>query len=344
MRDIAELAGVSVSTVAAVVNGNKYVSPDLKRRIEAAILQTGYRKRRPNDADDIRRTVAVILPGVYSSFFPPLLNGIVDVVSGQNMALTLFDSRRSIRHEGELLKMCVRRGIHNVILDSVCDVKEEAAYFTNIRREMIEQRRMNIAVIERKVPDEAFFSVYVDNYNASYEAVSHLLDCGCRRLAHIGGAYMFPHSQMRESAFLRVLLDRGIPFDQRLLLRGDFSPLSGFGVVKELLDKGVEVDGIFAANDQMAIGAMKALAEAGRRIPEDVAVAGFDNLSVSSLVTPGLTTVQYPIYQIGYRAAQAIAEALNGGQPARDVQLEYRLIVRSSTKPGSSSGWNLQGW
>lgn len=345
MREVAELAGVSVSTVAAVINENKFVSPERKRRIEMAILQTGYRKRRASEGDELRRSVAVILPGTYSSFFPPLLNGISDVATEENMLVTLCDSSRSIQREKELLQMCRRRGIRNIILDSVCDMKHEAAYFSEMRQELLERYGMNIVVLERRVENDAFFSVYVDNYASSYEITRHLVECGCRHLAHIGGASVFPHAKRREEAFLRALMDSGIPFDQRLLLRGDFSPLSGYGVVRELLDKGIRVDGIFAANDQMAIGAMKALNGSGLRIPQDVAVAGFDNLSVSSLVTPGLTTVQFPIYQMGYQAARIIADRLDGKTPPQSIRLESRIIIRDSTQPGKNpSDWNLQGW
>lgn len=344
MRDIAALAGVSVSTVAAAINGNKYVSPALKARIDSAALQCGYRKRRSSDADESRRSVAVILPGIYSSFFPPLLNGISDVTSSRGMSMTLCDSRRNIRLEAELIDQCVRRGIRNIILDSVCDVRHEESYFSEIRREIIDRKGVNIAVVERRIPDEAFFSIYADNFSASYAAARHLLDCGCRHPAHIGGADMFPHTQVREQAFLQAVRDAGLDFDERLLLRGDFSPLSGFGVVQTLLGRGIAVDGVFAANDQMAIGAMKALSDAGRRIPEDVKVAGFDNLAVSSLVTPGLTTVQFPIYQMGYQAAHALAETLDGKNPMHDILLPSRLIVRGSTVAGAPADRNLQDW
>ena len=144
MREVAELAGVSVSTVAAVINENKFVSPERKRRIEMAILQTGYRKRRASEGDELRRSVAVILPGTYSSFFPPLLNGISDVATEENMLVTLCDSSRSIQREKELLQMCRRRGIRNIILDSVCDMKHEAAYFSEMRQELLERYGMNI--------------------------------------------------------------------------------------------------------------------------------------------------------------------------------------------------------
>lgn len=345
MRDVARLAGVSVSTVAAVINDNKYVSEDLKKRIENAIMQTDYRKPQPSDQDASRRTLAVILPGIFSTFFSHVLTGICDATNERNMSVMLMDSKRSIHQERTLLKNCVKMGIHNIILDSVCDVKHEEEYFSEIRREMIERRGMNIALIERRMGDDAFFSVYVNNYNASYEATTHLIEQGCRHLVHITGASEFPHTRIREGAFRAALLDHGITFDEKLLMQGDYTPLSGFAAIRSILETGIPADGIFAANDQMAIGAIKALHAGGRKVPEDFAVVGFDNLPMASLVTPGLTTVQYPVYQLGYQTANMLADTLDGNRPDNPrLKLDYRLIVRSSTVKGHTDDWELLGW
>lgn len=343
MRDVAKLAGVSVSTVAAVINNNKHVSEDLRRRIETAVIQTGYRKP-SSDEDNIGRTIAVILPGIASSFFSTLLTGICDVASAHNMSVMLLDSKRSIKTEAKLLQMCVRQGVRNIILDSVCDIRHESEYFNDIRDNLIKRKGIHIAVMERKLPDDAFFSIYVDNYNAAYEAACHLLDCGCRRLVHVTGASEFPHTKIREDAFRAALMDRGVPFNEKLLLQGDFTPLSGFAAVRALLNNGVPADGIFASNDQMAIGAMKALISSGRKIPGDCAVVGFDNLAMSSLVTPGLTTVHFPIFQLGYQAALLLAERHRGRAPDPRVKLKCRLVVRGSTQPDKASDWDLLGW
>ena len=158
MREVAKLAGVSVSTVSAVINDNKNVSGELRRKIEAAIVQTGYRKPSAEE-DDIGRTIAVILPGICSSFFSPLLNGICDIANEHNMSVMLLDSKRSIKAEAKLIQTCVRRGIRNIILDSVCDIPHEEEYFADIRENLIRRRGMRVAVVERKLADEAFFSM-----------------------------------------------------------------------------------------------------------------------------------------------------------------------------------------
>lgn len=345
MRDVARIAGVSVSTVAAVINETKFVSEDLKRRIETAIVQTGYRKPQASDQDASRRTLAVILPGISSTFFAPVLNGVCDAASERSMSVRLMDSKRSIHTERQLLKDCIRQGVSNIILDSVCDVRHEEEYFSQIRASMIERHGMNIALIERRMADDAFFSVYVNNYSASYEATCHLLNQGRKHLVHITGAKEFPHTRIREAAFRTALLDHGVRFDEKLLMQGDFTPLSGFAATRAILETGIPADGIFAANDQMAIGAIKALHAGGRSIPEDFAVVGFDNLPMASLVTPGLTTVQFPIYQLGYQATSMLADTLDGRKPDNPrLKLDYRLILRGSSVSGRTDDWELLGW
>jgi DNA-binding LacI/PurR family transcriptional regulator len=149
---------------------------------------------------------------------------------------------------------------------------------------------------------------------------------------------------VRARAYQDALRDRDIPLDKQLLQHGDFSPSSGHRVVSEMFTKGVQFDAIFAANDQMAIAAMKVILKRGLRIPEDVAVAGFDNLVMASMVTPSLTTVQYPIYQMGYRAMQMLVECARGQDGPRKVELETKLMVRQSTDHTQTADWDLQFW
>jgi len=344
MRDIAAKAGVSVSTVSAVINGNKYVSPALQRKVEAVAAEMEYTVLQRDEMQRHSSGVAVILPGVYSVFFPPLLSGIEDVAMENHFLPVLCDSNRRIESEYKALKSCVALGIKHVILDSVCDVEHEAAYFGEIRREMIEKRGVNVVLLEREMKDEAFHSIYVDNYHSSYLVTEHLIERGCTKIAHIRGSHEFPHTKVRAQGYQDALRDHDIPFDKQLMQCGDFSTSSGHRVVSEMFTKGVKFDAVFAANDQMAIAAMKVLLQHGLHIPEDVAVAGFDNLVLASMVTPSLTTVQYPVYQMGYRAMQMMVDSARGEEGPRKVQLETKLMIRQSTDPSQIPDWDLQFW
>ncbi|MDO4546778.1 MAG: LacI family DNA-binding transcriptional regulator [Clostridia bacterium] len=344
MRDVATVAGVSVSTVSAALGSTKYVSPRLKARVMAAVRITGYGDAHGEVRCDVSRDVAVMLPGSYSSFFPPLLNGITDAASEFGYTVLLYDSDRVWTKEVAFIDEIARRGCQNVILDSICDLPHEAEYFAMIKKRLVEALGARVVVLEREIRDDAFFSVYVDNRQAARDATLHLIDMGHTRIAHIGGSRLFPHSSIREQGYCQALEERGIAPDEHLILRGDFSPISGYAAMSELLAKGIPATAVFSANDQMAVGAIKAITTQGLRVPEDIAVAGFDNLTISSLISPGLTTVQYPIYQMGYLAMSNLARSRAGEDITRLTKLNARLVVRRSTDKRQIDDWNLQKW
>lgn len=345
MRDVANIANVSVSTVSAVLSGKKYVSPLLKMRVENAIRQTGYNIEKCDVIlSETKKEVGLILPGLYSSYFQPLLNGIEDVAGKEGYNVILCDSDRKWEKECQLLDRLVRRGVKNLILDSVCNVEHEAYYFENVLLPLVREQGIVIYILSResKYPEIGSFSI--DHYQTAYEATQYLIRSGRKRIAHICGDPTFPHSALRIQGYRMALLDDGIEYDEKLLLEGDFSPISGFANMGELLNKGITVDAVFSANDQMAIGAMKAILKDGYRIPEDIAVVGFDDLNVSSLVSPGLTTVHYPIYQMGYGAMRNIVDVRQGREVENHVHLNAKLVVRRSTDPSQVDDWGLNKW
>ena len=344
IRDVAKAASVSISTVSSVLKGNKFVSDKLVKRIMQAVEEVGYVPENRTAHLFPRKNVAVILPGIYSSFFSPMISGIDDVASSHNFDVILYDSHRDFTRERELMRMLKKRNIRNIIVDSVCSLKDEPAYMQELRETMIAAKDFNIVMVEREIKDEDFYSIYVDNFKASYQITKHLISQGRRKIAHISGAEQFPHVQIRAEGYRKAMEDAGLSVEDRRLLKGDFTPLSGFGATKELLNKGINVDGIFAANDQMAIGAIKAIREFGLKVPQDIAVAGFDNLKIASLVTPSVTTIQYPVYQMGFQAMQIIAKLEKGQKVDPKTELKTRLFVRQSSDETVPEDWDLQRW
>lgn len=344
IRNVAAAAHVSVSTVCAVLSGNKYVSPRLEARVRNAMEQLDYTpQKRGRQRAAENREIGVILPGIYSSFFPPLLNGIAESATEFGFGIQLSDSGRNWEHERDLVRQLIRKGQRNIILDSVCAIKNEDEYFDEIRS-ALENKGGHAVVLGRELKSDFFNQIYVDNYTASYEATEHLIRLGHHRIVHICGSEVFPHSAVRTRGYRMALLDHGIPVDERLSLQGDFSPLSGYAAMDEFFAKGLKATAVFSANDQMAIGAIKAIRRQALRVPEDVAVVGFDNLFVSSLIEPNLTTVQYPIYQMGYLAVRILSDHCQGQKPPLKTRLNARLIVRRSSDPARQDDWNLQKW
>lgn len=348
MRDVANIANVSLSTVSAVLSGKKYVSPSLQARVQNAVEQLGYDakgiSRREDMPGEMEREVGLILPGIYSSYFQPLLSGIEDVAGREDYNVILCDSDRKWDRECKHLERLVKRGIRNLIIDSVCINADEARYYEEMLLPLVRERGIVITMLSRESRYDEIFSVSIDHYGTAYQAAEYLIRKGHRRIAHICGDPRFSHSAQRIQGYRMALLDNNIPYDERLLLEGDFSPISGYATMNDLLGKGIEVSAVFSANDQMAIGAMKAIKKNGLRIPEDIAVVGFDNLNVSSLVTPGLTTIQYPIYQMGYCSMRNIADVRMGKPVAKKTHLQTKLIIRRSSDPTQMDDWELSKW
>lgn len=344
IRDVARAASVSISTVSAVLNGSKNVSDERIFRVLQAVREVGYHPGESRKRMSVSKSVAVILPGTYSSFFSPLISGIEDIATDLGYDIILYDSQRNFQRETALIDMLSKRAdIHSIIMDSMCSPSHEPLYLEELRSKFV-RRSVNIVILEREVNDDEIHSIYVDNFKASYMMTQHLISLGHRRIAHIKGAVSFPHTEVRENGYRQAMADAGIEVRKSWVATGDFTPLGGFGTMHDLLEKGIGVDAVFASNDQMAIGAIKAIRRCGLETPRDIAVAGFDNLKFSSLTNPGITTIQYPIYQMGFQAMQMIV-ALDEGSPVKHkVQLATRLIARSSTNPEITDDWDLQEW
>lgn len=337
IREVAKLAGVSTSTVSLVLNNKKNVSQSMKQRVIEAAVRLGYQRNDTRMIDE----VAVILPGIYSSFFPPLLSGIQDIAREYQLMVYLFDTNSNHDMEKRYVELCAKKGIKNIIIDSVCNVANEEEYFHFLKQDIRKSGTEKIVFIERKVNDEIISSVYVDNYHSSLEATQHLINMGRTKIVHIGGSTMFPHSQIRLRGFIDALENNSIAVSNHRLMTGDFSPSSGYKAIDELISKGIKFDAVFAANDQMAIGAMKRIKQEGLDIPDQVAVVGFDNLTVSSLVSPSLTTVQYPIYQLGYQSMKIIVDN-STNLSSRRIKLSTKLLIRQSTNNNIVPDWGLQ--
>lgn len=342
MREVAKLAEVSLSTVSIILNGkDKYVSPEIRRRVENAILETGYTM--PPKQENAPKAIAVVLPVITSVFFSNLLNGIEQIVTQNRHVLLFGNTCYRFEDEMQYLKMIKKQNLCGVIIDTVCPVGNEEEYYRFLDENFL---RVNIPVVflERRITNENFYSVYVDHYKNAYMATEHLIQQGHRKIAHIAGYPNHLFTNQRYDAYRKALSDNGLAFDEGLVVAGDYTPNSGYVAMKQLMSRRSDFTAIFSANDQMAIGAIKAARSMGKKIPDDIAVIGIDNLSISSIISPALTTVNVPTFEMGFQAAKIIIDILNGLKPEREMKLNCNIIVRKSTNPYTSSEWELFGW
>ena len=346
IKDVARRAGVSISTVSNVINGTKYVSGELRLRINRAIEELSY------EVDPVARSlkskktmnIGVVITNISRIFFPHVIKGIQEEADKRGYSLTFCNTDDSAEKERRFVQMLESSWVDGIILNSVVAVEEEE-YFHKLANLGDKKKRIPVVSLERRLDRYGMDSVVVDNLQGGRLAARHLIDCGCRSIAYVMGPAGSCMSRDRQTGTEQELLEAGMRLKEKMVKQGDFSPLSGYQAVKELLASGEVPDGIFAANDQMAIGAVKAVRELGLRIPEEVKVIGFDNTFVASITEPSLTTVNVPKYKLGTAAVEMLFKRMEtpGGE-AVCKELPINLVVRRSTNLRGGSGWDLFGW
>ena len=265
-------------------------------------------------------------------------------MEGSGYTLTLCGTDNDIEKERRYVRLLTSSWVDGIVIDSVSKAgdRDYLAYLSTLGGK---RKRIPVVSLERRMGDGEVNCVVVDNVYGARLATSHLIEKGCRRIAHISGPSLSDMVKDRLRGYRQTLSESGLEFRTELVMSGDFTPLSGYHAMKRLLVAGIEFDGVFAANDEMAVGALKAMKEHGLRVPEDVRLVGFDNVFVSSLVSPSITTVHVPRYRMGVEAAQLLLDAMNN--PEREqttVELPINLLVRESTDLRGDSSWDLYGW
>lgn len=328
LEDIAKQVGVSRSTVSRVINGSPNVSPEVRKRVLKAIQITGYQ---PNAAarslaSQRSRMIGLVLPQSVSSFFtdpffPHLTQGIAYGCNNNDLTLSLFLAGN---HEDEekILPRISRRGL----LDGVL---VQTGQLGDWLTERLAKSSLPTVIIGRPFDPTGINYIDVDNVRGACLATHHLINLGHKRIATISGSTGSSVTIDRLEGYQKALLEAGYLIDECLIAEGKFSEISGYEAMKRLLPH--QPDAIFVASDIMAVGAMRAIAEAGLRIPEDVAVVGYDDLPMAALNNVQLTTVRQPITKFGVKAVELLMDVIaNGSKPARRIILDTELIVRTS--------------
>lgn len=328
IRDVARLAGVSVATVSRVLNKNGYVNKETEQKVMMAIEQLQYE---PNAvarglAGKQTGTIALILPDISNPFFPELARGVEDVAHRHGYTVILCNSDDQGSKERSYIEVLKKKYIDGIIFAS--STLEDA--------DISKMRKSNIPLVllDRAPNKESCSVVRVNNYAGAQMAVRHLLEIGCKRIAHIYGPLEMITARERLAGF-EDLVKAFDWFSPTLMVPGVFSIDGGRKAIETLLAKHPDVDGIFAGNDLMAIGAMKALFSLGKRVPEDVSVIGFDGIGLTEIVEPELTTIAQPIYEMGTLAAATLIQKITGELAENPIhELDVTLMVRDSTNRG----------
>lgn len=345
IKEVAKDAKVSVATVSYVVNQNKYVSPELKEKVLNSIKKLNY------NANPVARslrnkkthTIGVILQNIRNIFFPQLLTGLEEYTRAKNYNLMFFNTYNDLDLEKKAISSLLNMWVDGIILDSCVPESGKSGYIKFIK-DSKSKKAIPIVLLERNLGDGSCNAVLVNNFYGGYIATKHLIETGKNKILHIAGINNWSMTLDRTNGYENAMIENGLK-DNILIKYANLYPQDGYNVMKEVLMQDSTINGVFAANDQLAIGAMKAIKESGRCIPEDIGVVGFDNIFVSSLTETTLTTINVPKYEMGRQAAKLLIDQINGEKTDFEIiELPVNIIVRQSTDLRGEKNWELHGW
>lgn len=324
IKDVARHAGVSSATVSRVLMNQGNVSAKTAAAVQKSIAQLGYH---PNAlARQLRRqhtqTIYVIIPSIDNTFFSEVYRGIESEALAHHYQAFLVNTNNDKNQENLFLSALVQKQTDGIISLS-------AAAATGVIERQVAGLPMVIAC--QYLEDGSLPNVAIDNIAAAKEAVTHLLDLGHRNIGCLSGPATNVLYRDRLTGYLRALAEHDIPVNMGYVSYGNSTLQSGYDRGLELLLGHPEITAVFAAGDVMAIGSMKAARKLGRRIPQDYAVVGFDDLDITRFCDPPLTTIHQPMFEIGKYSMQTLLDLIEGKPTQNQRLLEYRLIVREST-------------
>lgn len=326
IRDVARQAGVSVATVSRYINKNAPVSAEVADRLQVILKEMRYvpHAAARNLASRKTRVVGLLLNNLHNDFFVPLLNGVEAVVrkKGYNLIIATY-------HASSRDSMLPPIGPHNtdgllVFSDGLVDEDLTALHASGFP----------MVLVHRTPPPNVFIpSVTVENIEITKQLVEHLIQVhGKRRIIFLRGPVDQEDSLRREAGYKSALLANGIPVDENLILNGDFERNIAYTVMNEFFDQEQQVafDAVFTGDDDAAIGVLKSLHEHNLRVPEDVAVIGFDDLGFASFLNPPLTTVRAPTERVGQIATERLFGLLDDHPSDEVTILPTEIIFRRS--------------
>jgi len=321
--NVAEKAGVSIATVSRVINNSPKVHPKTREKVLKVIEELDYH---PNFsaqglALNITEIIALIFPDISGPFYSEVIRGVEKEASQHDYHLLIYSTHGKESNPRFLRRLTGRVDGLILMTRSVDD-----QYIFELSRKQIP-----FVLLDREIDSVETDCILANNIMAADQATEHLIQHNRRRIAFISGPGGSPDSNARFNGYQHALEKYGLPISPSLVESGDFRQPSGHKAMNRLLDQKYPPDAVFAANDEMAIGAMEAIRSRGLKTPEDVAVVGFDDIQMASYAQPALTTVRQPMRQFGAMAVQQLLRRINDPSvDAKTIILPTQLIIRQS--------------
>ena len=334
IRDVAEKAGVSYQTVSRVINQSPNVSDVTRQRILDVIDELGYAPNATARSLASRKThtLGLIVPDFYEHVYLEAIIGAEMEAKKRGYFFLLGITDSDDREEPEYFRLLTERRVEGILFLYPSLATDQDHHYLDL---LVEQQ-LPLVTIAYQARQRRLTIVNVDNVNGGFQATHCLIDEGHRHIGMITGNPLWQPALRRTEGYRQALAEAGITYDDRLVGAGDWSFDSGAMAVGLLLERAPHLTAIFAQNDQMAIGAIRALRAAGRRVPEDVAVIGYDDIPVARYYHPTLSSVSQPMRQVGQVAVRLLLDRIGDPHAEPDeVLLKPVLIQRESTGVGS---------
>lgn len=341
IKEIAAEAQVSIATVSIVLNNkDKKISQETREKILHIAQKYNYT---PNTMarsliTKQTRTIGLVIPDITNPFFPEIARGVEDKASEFGYSVIYCNTDDKIRREDKYINVLTEKMVDGIIFAHSSD--------RQMGFDSLDRCKVPIVLIDRDYENKNVIGrVMVDNKEGAYMATSYLLDRGYKNIAYIAGSITTATARGRLDGYSQALTERNIPIKNNYIKVGEYKIQWGTEAVEQLIQEGIPMDAIFCGNDLIAIGVIKRLKERGLCVPAEVGLVGFDDIYLSSLVEPPLTTIKQPNYDMGYRAAELLIENIENSRMDK-IEYEYKdgwakkntvllpteLIVRMSTK------------
>lgn len=332
IKDIARILGISPSTVSRALKDHPDINADTKRAVNELAEKLKYQ---PNAvALSLKRsrsnTIGIIIPEIVHYFFSSVISGIEDIASQRGYTVIICQSNESYEREVANAKALLYHRVDGILIS----VSKETKAFEHFKN--LQEGGIPLVFFDRIAPGILADQVINDDMEASYNATRHLIETGCKRIAHFAGPQALIIGRDRLQGYINALTEAGLPVDNRLIVQADTFEKARNAVVA-MLDSGIAMDGLFAVNDMTAIGAMQTILKKGYKIPEDISIVGFSDGYLSGVTDPHLSSVDQHGYEMGTVAAEVLFHRILSGEaeyvPEVKV-LKADLIVRGSSMKG----------
>ena len=329
LKDVAKLSGVSPAIISRVINNDKTlnIKDNTRQRIVESIRELNYH---PNIiAKSLRtktsKTVAIIIPDILNPFFHQVIKGVQGFFTKHDISLLLCDTNDDTEIEKKHVETLYNQQVDGILFATV--------NYDNDITDFLERSNINYVLVNRGSHKNRF-SVKTDDLCGAEMAVNHLIGLGHKRIAHIMGTFSTDTAFDRLSGFRNAIISNDLVLYPEYIVQGNYSESDGYSNAKKLLQLPHPPTAIFAANDLMAIGVIKAVYEMNLRIPRDISVVGCNDIWVCSSLNPPLTTIRSPLFEMGHAAAELLYNVINGIETEeKNIILPVELVTRGSTAP-----------